>query len=201
MTLWAIVPVKPLRYGKSRLAGVLTEGERSDLNRILLIHTLDVLKAIPELEHVYVISRDPSALRLAREHGARTLLEDGSSQLNQALRLATVVAQSCVTQGVLIVPADLPLITEEDIRLILERGKNPPVVVIAPDRHRQGTNALLVSPPGLIEYEFGPSSFERHCERALRANARLEVCEFPSLALDMDLPEDLEFVSNSIESL
>jgi 2-phospho-L-lactate guanylyltransferase len=199
MTLWAIVPVKPLRHGKSRLAGVLTQDERTDLNRRLLAHILDTLTAIPEIEHVLVVSRDQAALALAREYGARTVQESGTPKLNIALARATVVAKNYATRGVLIVPADLPLVTSEDVRAMLERAVEPPVVVVAPDRHRQGTNALLVCPAGLIEYEFGPGSFQRHCERARRAGARLEVCELPSLALDMDLPEDLEMVSNTFE--
>ena len=69
------------------------------------------------------------------------------------------------------------------------------MVVIAPDRREEGTNALLISPSGLIEYEFGPGSFAHHCERAIRAGARLEVVNLPSLALDLDLPEDLEMVA------
>ena len=68
------------------------------------------------------------------------------------------------------------------------------MVVIAPDRRRRGTNALLLSPADLIEYDFGGNSFVRHCERARRAGARLEVVELPSLGLDLDLPEDLELV-------
>jgi len=36
MTLWAIVPVKPLRRGKSRLSGMLSEDERAHLNEVLL---------------------------------------------------------------------------------------------------------------------------------------------------------------------
>ena len=46
MTLWAIVPVKPLRYGKSRLAGTLTEDQRTELNRALLQHTLETLSEL-----------------------------------------------------------------------------------------------------------------------------------------------------------
>jgi 2-phospho-L-lactate guanylyltransferase len=201
MTLWAIVPVKPLRRGKSRLAEVLTQDERADLNRRLLAHTLDTLTAIPEIEHVLVISRDPAALALAREYGARTLQENGTPELNIALARATVVAKNYVTRGVLIIPADLPLITTEDIQAILERAKDPPVVVVAPDRHRQGTNALLVCPAGLIEYEFGPGSFQRHCQLAEQAGAHLEICDLPSLALDMDLPEDLEMISDTFEGI
>ena len=200
MTLWAIVPVKPLRRGKSRLAQVLTQDERKDLNRRLLAHTVDTLAAIPEIEHVLVVSRDPEALALAREHGARTVQENGSSGLNIALAKATIVARNYITSGVLIVPADLPLLTPEDVRTMLERAKDPPVVVVAPDRHRKGTNALLVCPVGLIGYDFGSDSFQRHCEHARRVGARLEICELPSLALDVDMPEDLEVVEKEFES-
>ncbi|MCK4977406.1 MAG: 2-phospho-L-lactate guanylyltransferase [Anaerolineales bacterium] len=198
MTLWAIVPVKPLRRGKSRLAHVLSQEERADLNRNLLVHTIDTLTAIPEIEQVLVVSRDQAALALAREHGARTVQENGAPQLNIALARATVVAKNYVARGVLIVPADLPLISPEDVRAMLERVQSPPVVVVAPDRHRQGTNALLVCPVGLIEYEFGPDSFQRHCDRAQQAGARLEICELPSLALDVDLPEDLDLVESEL---
>jgi len=195
MTLWAIVPVKPLRRGKSRLAGTLSEDERTHLNQLLLEHTLQTLTNLKEIEQILVVSRDPAALALAREHGARTVRETaGSPQLNTALTRATVVAQVYATRGVLVVPADLPLMTREDVLALVERATNPPVVVIAPDRREEGTNALLICPAGLIEYDFGPGSFRRHCERAQAAGARLEVVTLPSLGLDLDLPEDLDMV-------
>ncbi|MEE9188694.1 MAG: 2-phospho-L-lactate guanylyltransferase [Anaerolineales bacterium] len=200
MTFWAIVPVKPLRRGKSRLAGVLTEEERLDLNSQLLIHTVDTLKEISEIEHVLVVSRDQAALSLARAHGARTVQENGAPELNVALTRATIVAKRYATRGVLIIPSDLPLISQEDVYAMLELVKDPPVVIVVPDRKKEGTNALLVCPVGLIEYDYGPNSFERHCQRARQAGARLEICELPSLALDMDVPEDLELVSNELES-
>ena len=194
MTLWAIVPVKPLRRGKSRLAGTLSEDERTHLNQLLLEHTLKTLTDLKEIEQVLVVSRDPAALALAREHGARTVREAGSPQLNTALKRATVVAQLYTTRGVLVLPADLPLITREDILALVERAKKPPVVVIAPDLREEGTNALLICPAGLIEYDFGPGSFQRHCGRARQAGARLEIVTLPSLGLDLDSPEDLEKV-------
>jgi 2-phospho-L-lactate guanylyltransferase len=199
MTLWAIVPVIPLRRGKSRLSKILTEDERTDLNKRLLANTLETLSEIPEIEHVLVISRDQAALSLAREFGARTVLENGMPLLNVALTRATVVAREYATRGVLIVPADLPLITPEDVRVMLSMVKEPPVVVVAPDRHREGTNALLVCPAGLIEYDFGPGSFERHCERVRSVGARLEIVELDSLALDMDVPDDLDLVSQEFK--
>ncbi|MBN2114964.1 MAG: 2-phospho-L-lactate guanylyltransferase [Anaerolineales bacterium] len=194
MTLWAIVPVKPLRRGKSRLAGTLSEDERTNLNRSLLQNTLKTLSELKEVEEVLVISRDPHALTIARNYGARTVREDGQPELNTALKRATVVAQVYATGAILILPADLPLITAEDVRALIERAGEPPTVVIAPDRHGTGTNALLISPSGLIEYDFGENSFQRHCQRAREAGARLKVVNLPSLGLDLDLPEDLELV-------
>lgn len=194
MTLWAIVPVKPLRRGKSRLAGTLSADERAHLNEVLLERTLKTLTTLKEIEQVLVVSRDPHALTLARNLGARTVREDGQPHLNTALKRATVVAQVYSTGGVLVLPADLPLLTREDVMKLLDRAVKPPVVVIAPDRHRTGTNALLMWPPGLIEYDFGDDSFNRHCERAREAGARLEIVDLPSLGLDLDLPEDLELI-------
>jgi len=198
MTLWAIVPVKPLRRGKSRLADVLSLNERTDLNRHLLENTIDTLKGIPEIEHVLVVSRDSEALAMARDLGARTVQENGNPDLNVALARATLVAKTYATRGVLILPVDLPLVTPEDVQAMLDKVGEPPVVVVAPDRCYDGTNALLVCPTGLIEYEYGPGSFERHCERARQVGARLEICELPSLALDLDNPEDLELVAQEL---
>jgi len=137
MTLWAIVPVKPLKRGKSRLAGILTRSQRVDLNRQLLTHTLDTLRTVPEIEQVLVISRDPEALALAREFGARTVQENRTSHLNDALIRATFVARKYSTAGVLVLPADLPLVTPEDIKMMMALAVDPPVVVIAPDSLKQ----------------------------------------------------------------
>jgi 2-phospho-L-lactate guanylyltransferase len=67
-------------------------------------------------------------------------------------------------------------------------------MVITPDRWKTGTNALLVRPPGLIDYAYGPGSFQRHLERARAFGIRVEVCEIPSIGLDLDLPEDLDMI-------
>lgn len=194
MSLWAIVPVKPLRRGKSRLAGALTEEERATLNQELLERTLKTLTGLKELDKVLVVSRDSHALTIARNHGAKTVQEDGQPHLNTALARASVIAQVHATQGVLVLPVDLPLLTTDDVLELIDRAAKPPVVVIAPDRHHKGTNALLMVPAGQIEYDFGEGSFQRHCERAIASGARLEVVELPSLGLDLDDPEDLELI-------
>jgi 2-phospho-L-lactate guanylyltransferase len=191
MTTWAIVPVKPMRRAKSRLGSVLGAEERLALSREMLNRVLEALAKVPEIERTLLVSRDSEAMALARHHGARTLSERPPIDLNQALQQATRAAVGSGASAVLVVPADLPLVTADDLRELVSLAEAPPVVVIAPDRRQAGTNALLASPAGLIEYAFGPSSFDRHRALALAAGARVLVCDRPGLALDLDLPEDL----------
>lgn len=194
MTFWAILPVKPLRLGKSRLAGVLDEDGRFQLNHDLLKHTLEVLTDVPEIERVLVISRDTKVLAIARDFEACTLQESGAPGLNTALNKATHLARSFAVQSVLAIPADLPLLNVADIQELLRLAEHPPVVVIAPDRHRRGTNALVVNPLGALRYAFGRGSFNTHCREVLCSEARLEVAELPRLAVDLDTPDDLEYL-------
>jgi 2-phospho-L-lactate guanylyltransferase len=198
MTIWAIVPVKPLRLGKSRLSGVLADDERAILNRMFLEQTLEILQKIPQVAQTLVVSRDPAALAIAREYNARTVLEDGNPSLNGALTRATLLARNYATRGVLVLPADLPLLTQADLLEFLSYVSEPPCVVISPDRHQDGTNALLMSPGGLIQYSFGPGSFTRHCVAARQVGARLEVVQNDHIALDLDTPDDLQ-VLRSLE--
>ena len=194
MTLWAIIPVKPLRRGKSRLSSVLTEDERAVLNYSMLGNMLLTLKSIDRIDQILVVSRDTAALSLAREYGARTVQEDGRPNLNTALKRATAVAKIHSVHDVLVLPADLPLITSQDIEKIIQLAEPPPVMVIAPDRRMDGTNALYVSPAGKIEYSYGPGSCQKHIAQAKKQGMRLELCQFPALSLDLDLPADLELL-------
>ena len=201
MAIWAIVPVKPFRRGKSRLAAALDEENRMSLNHCLVENTLETLKSIPEIEHVLVVSRDPQVLSLARACKARTIQESGSPQLNQALERASLFARRNAVRTVLVVPADLPFINSLDIVDLLQLGKTPPIVVISPDRHRKGTNALLISPPDLLKFQFGEDSFQKHVNQAIQSRARLAIFERPALALDLDLPEDLLLVRHQMQAL
>ena len=198
MSLWVIVPVKALHESKSRLRDVLTPEQREDLSQEMLINTLRVLAEVPEIMRTLVVSTDPTVLALAQENGAEALEEIGSPSLNKALIQSTAIASERQAQSVLVLPADLPLIRAEDVRALIEAAPTHPVVAISPDRKRRGTNALLVAPPGTIEYEFGPDSFERHVRSAKASGARVEIIELPTLGLDLDAPEDLEIYQDRI---
>jgi len=192
LSLWAIVPFKNLREAKSRLGSAMTAEERIGLTRDLLTRTLELLVSAPLVDHTLLVSQDSEALALARRLGAEPLVESGPPELNRALTQAAAHAVTHGAGAVLVLPADLPLLTEAAIAQLCAQAAPPPVAVIAPDRRQDGTNALLLAPPGLIEYSFGTASYHRHLELARQAGARLAICDLPGLALDLDSVEDLD---------
>lgn len=192
MSVWAIIPVKPLRLAKSRLSEVMTPEERQIFAESLLRHVLGVVRSVPQVAGTLVISRDNKVLSIARDYGANTVQESGNPELNAALTRATNVIATWRSTAVLVLPADLPLIVPEDIARIIEMGQDEPSVVIATDRNEDGTNALFLRPPGLIPYAYGPGSYRRHIDLAVQVGVTARQYHSARLQLDIDLPEDIQ---------
>ena len=190
LILWAIVPVKPFAEGKARLAASISDGTRARLNRDFLHHTLTVLAEFPGIARTIVVSRDPDALAMAEEMGARPLLETGEAALNPALGQATGEDKRLRAEAVLVVPTDLPLASAGDFETLVREAGPPPTIVIAPDRTGTGTNALYAAPPGLIRYFFGTASAAAHAEAAQQAGAAFHSVSVPGLAFDIDTEAD-----------
>lgn len=200
MTTWVIIPVKPLRLAKSRLSKVLQPEDRQLVAEAMLRHVLDTVKPVKQVAGTLVISRDNHALAIAREYGAKTIQESGAPELNSALMRATSIVKSWRCDALLIVPADLPLITSTDIANIIEMGRQSEnSVVIATDRNKDGTNALYIRPPGLIDYAYGDGSFYRHAALARDAGAEVATYESDSTLQDIDIPEDIDNYLRIIE--
>ncbi len=191
MSVWAIVPVKPLKQAKSRLADLLSAEQREALAMALLLRTVRLLLPLPQIQGVLVISRDSQALAMVRELGAQTVQESGAPELNNALLRATQALRLWGAEAALIVPADIPLLAAEDVAQVVEMGRFGNTVVLAPDHNEQGTNLLLVRPPGIIPYAFGEDSFHRHQYYAHQAGATVMVYHSERAGLDLDTAADL----------
>ncbi|HEX3053561.1 MAG TPA: 2-phospho-L-lactate guanylyltransferase [Aggregatilineaceae bacterium] len=191
MNIWAIVPVKPFNRAKSRLATDLLPDQRERLASALFVRTVKLLVAQSNIQGVLVVSRDTKALSMARDMGAQTVQESGNPELNSALYRATQVSRMWGAEATLVVPADIPLLHEDDIAAMLNLGQYHNSVVIAPDRHEHGTNMLLVHPPGLIPYSFGHASFATHQQLAQQNNANVSLYRSARVSLDIDTPTDL----------
>lgn len=191
MSVWAVIPVKPLNRAKSRLTEVLSPDQRYELAQSMLKQVLTVVTRAPEIAGTVVISRDTKALAIARDMGARTIQESNPSDLNPALTRATEVIRVWGAQAVVVVPADLPFITTSDLSEIIRMGQQGPCVIMATDRNQDGTNALFMRPPGVIDFSYGPRSFERHISAARDAGIPYYFYKSESLTLDIDEPSDL----------
>jgi len=139
---------------------------------------------------VCVVSPDRMVLKEAKRRGATPLLQE-SRGLNPALEEGRCRALEIGASTLLVLPADLPLLDAGDVRAVLEVVGEGPSVIISPDGTRSGTNALLLQPPDLLPFAFGPDSFEAHLGAARRRDLRVRVCERPHLAFDLDTAGDL----------
>ncbi len=202
MSIWAIIPVKPLNRAKSRLAGVLSAEQRSQFAEVMLRRILNVVDGAPEITGTLIISRDTKALAIAREMGAKTIQESSASDLNPALNRATEIVRIWGAAGVLILPADLPFIAQDDITSVVDMGMADPdsTLVIATDSEYDGTNALFVRPPGLITYSYGYGSYERHIKAASQTGAIIKHYQSENLRLDIDVPDDLQRYNERVEN-
>lgn len=191
--VWAVIPVKSLAAGKSRLAAVLCASDREILARYFFRRTLDVVCGVSTLGGVIVISADDEVLATANESRAIALREGRPTGLNEAL---TAGAKEAISQGathVMTVSIDLPYLCAEDLEGVIEAVPPPdrPSVVIAPDALNAGTNVLVVGPPLAIPYSYGIDSFNAHKRSAQAAGMTLGKVHRPGLLFDVDSPADL----------
>jgi len=90
----------------------------------------------------------------------------------------------------LLLPADIPLVTKADIEALLAEHTCPGVSLAAAGSDG-GTNALLVSPPDIIAPAFGDNSCQRHIAHAREQGLQPAVVNTPGLSLDVDTVEDI----------
>jgi 2-phospho-L-lactate guanylyltransferase len=146
-----------------------------------------------------VVSGDRIAQRIAGGYGATVVEDDEHGHNTAAARGIAAVLEDGIDR-VLLVPGDCPMLAPQDIVALLTHPAGEPSVLIVPDRHGTGTNALLLTPPEAIAPSFGPDSRRRHLADASAAGVGAEVVELDSLALDIDTSDDLEALHRTLES-
>lgn len=189
--VFAIVPVKSLQEGKSRLSPILDAAERQRLNAFLMRRTFDLIAAFPGVSRSIVISADMAVAAEAQARGL-SFVEDVECDLNAALARATRSAIEKGAEAVVVLPVDLPLATSADLKRLVPLGGPSKLCIIVPDRHRRGTNLLYAAPPSVDLYRFGPGSFDLHREAASAHGFQTVEVDDPVLSLDIDEPADYE---------
>jgi 2-phospho-L-lactate guanylyltransferase len=191
--LFTIIPVKPFNEAKTRLSPVLSPNQRIVLSQQLLHHTIRVARQVSE---VVVITRSIRVRHLAKLAGAWTLVETGNS-LNEAIEQAIAWVMAQGKHAVLILPSDLPHLQLSALQEIIKAGESFPSIVLSSCHRNEGTNALFLRPPNLINVAFGPDSFAKHQQFAQSVGIQPVVYYSPTIAFDLDVPKDLKTWDNS----
>ena len=82
--------------------------------------------------------------------------------------------------------------SSNDLDEVIRLGSDQNFLVIVPDLHQSGTNALFMSQPGLIKPMFGRRSYQKHIKQALVNSIDLTVWLNKKIQSDLDTPQDLE---------
>lgn len=189
--MWALLPIKALRGAKKRLSDLLSEDERAGLVRAMATDVLGALMAAGRLDGVVVVSNDPAVQALAEAAGARFMPEGSAKGLNPALQQAAEALADEGIESILIIHGDLPLATAAEIDAIVAAHGSAPSLTIAPSREDGGSNAMAVSPPALISFEYGADSYAKHARAAEAVNVEPTVLDLAGIGLDIDRPGDL----------
>jgi 2-phospho-L-lactate guanylyltransferase len=197
MKTLAILPMKSFDEAKGRLRAELQPAPRRALAESMFSDVLVALRRTASIDQVLVVSSDHGAQRIAGGYGA-VVLEDSDRGHNQAATLGIARALELGAERVLLIPGDCPILAPTELDELMARVVSPPSVLIVPDRHGTGTNALVLTPPDSLEPSFGPGSCERHGAMAREAGIAGEVVAVPSLALDVDTPDDLATVQATL---
>jgi 2-phospho-L-lactate/phosphoenolpyruvate guanylyltransferase len=179
----AILPVKSFGRAKQRLGDAVPD--KPALAAAMVADVLEALMRVPELDELIVVTAEHAAADAAAAAGARVVHDPAEAGQSAAAALGIAAAGA---DRALLVPGDCPALDPAEVSALLAHVAP---VVIVPDRHGHGTNALLLTPPDVMEPAFGEGSFARHAARARAAGAAVRVADLPSLALDIDTPEDL----------
>lgn len=182
----AVVPVRSLLEGKSRLADVLSPRRRAALIESMLARVLASLCAAKTVDRIVVVSPDET---LPLPVGVERLCDRGVG-LNEAIVFAR--QRLADTAGaMLVVAADAPQVTAAEIDRLVERARDVEIAIV-PDRHERGTNSLWMRLPTRFEPQFGVHSALAHVAEARRLGLSHLVLPVPGLSHDVDVESDLD---------
>jgi 2-phospho-L-lactate/phosphoenolpyruvate guanylyltransferase len=200
----AIIPVKRFGVAKQRLLEALDRPGRAALVKAMLADVLAATSRSELIERVIVVTGERRAERIAfrRPPSATSPLEvlrdPQDIGHSEAATLGIVRAKALGASCVVLLPGNCPLLDPAELDAALGRMRSGRVAIV-PDRHGTGTNALLLAPPDAIGPAFGPGSCARHADRGRRAQHEVAIEPLDSLGLDIDTPDDLAVLAETLE--
>jgi 2-phospho-L-lactate guanylyltransferase len=188
----ALVPVKGFATAKQRLAPLLNASERALLAQAMMKDTVRQILAVKGLAAIFVVTSDPQVSALASSLGTEVMWDETERGETAAVDFARAKLARQGISTTLILPADIPLLQSADIEILLAYPLSRPGALLVPSHDRLGTNALLLSPPDIIQLRFGYDSFAYHLQQVSSRGLTQRILENTRIALDIDEPKDLK---------
>jgi len=194
----AVLTVKRFDAAKQRLAAGMEAERRRALAAAMAADVLEAIGAARAVERTIVVTGDPGAQRIAAEFGAEVVPDPEDAGHIDAALAGIAQAEAAGAGTVVLLPGDCPLLDPRELDRLLT-GVPDPYVAIVPDRHGEGTNSLVLRPPGAITPAFGEGSRARHVAAARDAGIPFAVEQLASLELDLDTPADVIALTRELE--
>lgn len=192
---WALVTAKSFGRAKSRLASSLDAAARARLARAMFERVVGAARESAAFERLVVLTDDARVAALARRLGAVARLDPpGRPPLRAIVDAGLADAAASGARSAVVLMSDLPRVEARDLRRVdaaLARFD----VVLAPDVHGTGTNALglrLAPRARPMPTAFGSgTSLAAHVDAAVAAALRYKLLRSARLAYDVDVAADL----------
>ena len=183
-----IVPMKPLRLVKSRLAERLESHQREAIG-LGMFNRVVGAAVDSSAAAVWVVGGDEAVKQASLQVGAQWW-EDHGKDLNDSL---TVTFEKAFRAGFApaYLPADLPFVSSEDVSNLIEASSAGETVTLSPAHRDGGTNAIVVPTYAAFRPMLGHDSFEKHRKQAHEEGIALEIFDSTGIGLDLDTPDDL----------
>jgi 2-phospho-L-lactate/phosphoenolpyruvate guanylyltransferase len=188
-----LIPFKSLATAKQRLAGALNAQQRSQFAEAMLTDVLHAAAGMVNRIDVALVTGDARAQKLAQEHGFLLIEDTLNESETAAIEMATAWCEPRGYDTTIVVPADIPLITCDELHRVLDAAPHEGAVFV-PAYDRRGSNCILRRPASLIPLRFGNDSFLPHCEAMQRTGKEMIILEMPGIGLDVDNPHELELL-------
>ena len=188
-----LIPVKSLTTAKQRLAAALDQERRSQLAEAMLRDVMTAAAGALGRIDVALVTGDARARALAAEFGFRVIADPRNESETAAIEGATAWCEQRGYDTTIVVPGDIPLITSDELRRVLDAAPAEGAVFV-PAYDRRGSNCILRRPASIIPLRFGNDSFLPHCEAMRKTGRELVVLEMPGMGLDIDNPHELELL-------
>jgi 2-phospho-L-lactate guanylyltransferase len=189
--IWAVIPVKETTPAKERLADAVPRHLRPGLALAMLEDVLAAVAQARGLAGIAVVTLDLDAQALAQRYGARILTDDARGGHTAAVAAAARTLEAEGRSGMLQIPGDIPLVTADEISLVLAVRRAAPSFTIVPSHDDFGSNAVLVCPPTAVPLTFGDDSFYPHLRAAQACGIRPLIVRQHGIGLDIDRPDDI----------